>query len=72
MDENDQRPPSRTFEDGFQAGSVEGHAEGVRVGVSMALAELRPVIDRLEALAYGSDAEPVSDRGANVIPIKPP
>lgn len=45
------------FAEGKRAGSIEGHAEGVRVGISQALGELRPVIARLEALAYGGDAE---------------
>lgn len=46
------------FAEGKRAGSVEGHAEGVRVGISQALGELRPIIARLEALAYGEKGEP--------------
>lgn len=47
------------FAEGKRAGSVEGHAEGVRVGISQALGELRPIITRLELLAYGESFEPV-------------
>lgn len=45
------------FADGHRAGTAEGHADGVRVGLSQALAELRPLISKLEALAYGDDDE---------------
>jgi hypothetical protein len=45
------------FADGHRAGTLEGHADGVRAGLSQALAELRPLISKLEALAYGEDAE---------------
>lgn len=72
MDEDDQHPKPKTFADGFRKGVSEGHAEGVRVGISMALAELRPIIDRLEALAYDEAAEPEPKNAANVVPIKPP
>jgi hypothetical protein len=48
---------SAMFAEGKRAGSIEGHAEGIRVGISQALGELRPVLARLEALAYGEDAE---------------
>lgn len=47
------------FHEGKRAGSIEGHAEGVRVGISQALGELRPIIARLEALAYGESWTPV-------------
>lgn len=72
MAEKGQQPPSRTFADGFRKGVAEGHTEGVRVGISMALAELRPIINRLEALAYDEAVEPEPKGAANVIPIKPP
>jgi hypothetical protein len=47
------------FAEGKRAGTLEGHEEGVRVGLSQALGELRPIITRLELLAYGESFEPV-------------
>jgi hypothetical protein len=47
------------FAEGKRAGTLEGHAEGIRVGISQALGELRPIITRLELLAYGESFVPI-------------
>lgn len=49
------------FAEGKRVGSLEGHAEGMKVGISQALGELRPIIARLEAMAYGSEPDHVPD-----------
>lgn len=43
--------------EGHRKGYLEGHGIGVKQGFSGALGELRPVIKRLEALAYGADPD---------------